>query len=207
MDAGHRLVQEMTAYRDQQDAIVLALPRGGVITGQEISRGLNIPLDVTCPRKIGVPFNPEVALGAVTETGQGMFNHNFLQRLGIQPKDLEEAVEEASNEAARRALLYRKDRPPLNLQGKTVILVDDGLATGATMKAAIVSVKAQSPKKVIVAVPVSPPDTLQEIRQEVDEIFCLHTPLNFQAVGQFYQNFGQTTDAEVIKILSDRAVS
>ncbi len=121
-DAGRRLAQEMTVYRDQQDAIVIALPRGGVITGGEISRALNIPIDVTCPRKIGAPFNPEIALGAITETGQGIFNQDFLQRLGLRPEDLKEAIAEATQEAARRIMVYRKNRAALALENKIVIL-------------------------------------------------------------------------------------
>jgi putative phosphoribosyl transferase len=201
-DAGKQLVHLLAKYKNRPQAIVLGLPRGGVVTAYEVAKGLQLPLDVTCPRKIGAPFNQELAIGAITETGEGVFNEDLITRLEIPEIYISHAIEIEKKQAQRRVNLYRKNRPNLSLEGKTVILVDDGLATGATMKAAIKSVKVAGADKIVVAVPISPPDTFQEIKEEVDEAFCLDTPIFFQAVGQFYEDFSQTEDEEVIELLS-----
>ncbi len=201
-DAGRKLLTKLSHYRDKPDVIVIGLPRGGVVTAYEIAQGLGAPLDVTCPRKIGAPFNPELAIGAVTETGQGVFNRRLLSYIGMSEKNLEAAVHAATVEATRRSTAYHRNHPPLELRKKVVILVDDGLATGATMKAAIKSIRAQKPTSICVAVPVAPPDTLEEIREQADEVVCLYAPFEFRAVGEFYYTFGQTTDEEVIRLLS-----
>lgn len=201
-DAGKQLVSLLTKYKKNQNAIVLGLPRGGVVTAYEIAQGLELPLDVICPRKVGAPQNPELAIGAVTETGEGYFNEDLIIRLNVSESYLSRAIEEEKKRAQFRLALYRKGRAPLNLEDKIVIIVDDGLATGATMKAAIQSVQKMGAQSVVVAVPVSPPETLKDIEAMVDEVACVDTPIFFQAVGQFYEEFGQTEDEEVIKLLS-----
>ncbi|MDP1834786.1 MAG: phosphoribosyltransferase family protein [Chlamydiales bacterium] len=200
-DAGKKLASLVQEYADQ-NVIVLGLPRGGVVTAYQIARSLNAPLDVTCPRKIGAPWNPELAIGAVSEAGEATFNEDLLAMFNIPEETLETAIERERAEARRRLLVYRSGKPPLVLDDKIVILVDDGLATGATMKAAIRGVQARNVKQVVVAVPVSPPGTLEEIQQLVNRAICLFAPPFFQAVGQFYQNFGQTSDEEVISLLN-----
>ncbi len=201
-DAGEKLVPELVKYRNDPNAVVIGLPRGGVVTAFEVARGLHLPLDVVCPRKVGAPFNPELAIGAITETGEGVFQHDLIAHLGISQKYIEEEVEKEKKVAQRRLALFRKNRPKVSLKGKTVIIVDDGLATGATMQAAIKSVKKEMAEKIVVAVPVSPPDIYEKIQEEVDEIVVLDTPALFAAVGQFYVDFAGTEDEEVVELLS-----
>lgn len=200
-DAGEKLAGLLTEYREAKDTIILGLPRGGVVTAHAIAQKLRLPLDITCPRKIGAPFNPELAIGAVTESGFGIYNGSLIEQIGVSEQYIKEETEKEKQRAQQRLRLFRKDLPPRQLKGKTVILVDDGLATGATMKAAIESVKNEKAKKIVVAVPVSPVDTLHEIKQLADEVVCLATPSFFQAVGQFYERFDQTEDDEVLELL------
>jgi putative phosphoribosyl transferase len=201
-DAGMKLAQALMAYQKVSNAIVIGLPRGGVVTAYEVARYLELPLDVVCPRKIGAPQNPELAIGAITETGEGIFDESLIERLGISQEEIRTAVKREKAEAAHRIALFRKGRPQLDLSGKIVILVDDGLATGATMRAAIKSVRASKPEKIVVAVPTAPFETVQEIEQLANEVVCLDCPAFFQAVGQFYENFSQVEDAEVIALLN-----
>lgn len=200
-EAGERLVPELDKYRNDPNAVVIGLPRGGVVTAFEVAKGLHLPLDVVCPRKVGAPFNPELAIGAITESGEGVFHHDLIARLGVSQRYIDQEVEKEKKVAQRRLALFRKNRPKINLQGKTVIIVDDGLATGATMLAAIKSVKKEKAEKIVVAVPVSPQDTYEKIQEEVDEIVVLGTPAYFAAVGQFYVNFAGTEDEEVVELL------
>jgi len=200
-EAGRKLALLLDNYQNHKDVVVLGLPRGGVVVAHEISKSLNLFLDVICPRKIGAPFNPEFAIGAITETGQGIFNMSVIQRLGISDDYLRQEVEAEKKKAQHRLALFRKDLPPRDLKGKIIILVDDGLATGSTMKAAIQSVKAEGAKEIIVAVPVAPIETVEEIRQLVDKIVCPYTPSFFEAIGQFYEDFSQVDDEEVSKLL------
>jgi putative phosphoribosyl transferase len=200
-DAGQKLAEKLTEFKNQKDTIILALPRGGVVTAFEIAKVLNLPLDLVVPRKIGAPDNEEYAIGAITESGEGIFNQEAIDSLKITKEYLDRKVAEEKKEAERRLKTYRQDRPPLNLENKTVIIVDDGIATGLTMRAAIKSVKEKKAKKVIVAVPVSAKDSLKIIADEVDQIIYLDAPLFFGAVGAFYQDFGQTTDEEVIDLM------
>ncbi len=200
-DAGQKLVPLLKKYKKLPNAIVLGLPRGGVVTAAAVAKGLELPLDVTCPRKLGAPFNPELAIGAVTESGEGVFNTGLIEQLGIPEGYLQKEIDAETKQAKRRVMLYRQGRPPLDLEGKTVIIVDDGLATGATMKAAIKSVQNAGADQIIVAVPVAPQDTVDEIKTEVEEVVCPYTPPFFQAVGQFYENFDQTEDEDVIALL------
>lgn len=202
-EAGVKLAQALQEYRNSE-AIVLGLPRGGVVVAYEIAKDLHLPLDILCPRKIGAPQNQEFAIGAITETGQGSFNEEVIKALGISSTYIQKEIEKQKHEADRRLKIFRGDRPALKVEGKEVILIDDGLATGLTMKAAIASLKEMNPSKIIVAIPVAPTDTAHEIKNAVDHFVCLLTSNNFYAVGQFYQIFDQTTDQEVIDLLKPK---
>lgn len=201
VDAGQKLAKALEKYKGRKETLVLALPRGGVVVGFEVARILNLPLDLVIPRKIGAPSNPEFAIGAITEEGEGIFNKEVIRNYGISEEYINKTVEEEKKEAQRRLKTYRGDRPSLNLIGKTVIIVDDGIATGLTMRAAIKSVKNRDPEKIVVAVPCAAKDSVEQIKKEVDEVVCLHTPIFFGAVGAFYQSFDQTTDEEVINLM------
>lgn len=200
-EAGKQLVPILKHYHNDSNAIVIGLPRGGVVLAAEVAKGLKLTLDIVFPRKIGAPMQPELAIGAITETGEGNFDEELIQYLQISQSYIEKATQQEKQVAQKRLQLYRKNKPKISLEGKTVILVDDGLATGATMKAAIASVRKEGADKIVVAVPVAPAETLEEIRDMVDEAFALDIPAFFQAVGQFYEDFSQTEDDEVIEIL------
>lgn len=200
-DAGKQLAKQLQDYANKSDVIVIGLPRGGVIPAFEVAQALNLPLDIVVPRKLGAPYNPELAVGAITEDGTIIFNESIMRQLNLSPTDLTPIIEAEKEEAARRLSLYRSSRPPLDMNGKTVLLVDDGIATGATMRAAIASARARGAKKIIVAIPVAPADTINLIKQEVDDLICLLTPIQFWGVGGFYNKFTQTTDNEVIELM------
>jgi poly-gamma-glutamate synthesis protein (capsule biosynthesis protein) len=202
-EAGRALAPLLRKYEKNPNAIVIGLPRGGVVTASEISKALSLPLDVVCPRKVGAPYNPELALGAVTHTGEGYFNQDIIAQLGVSDTFLRDAIERERKTAEVRQNIYRCHRPPLDIKGKIVILVDDGLATGATMKAAIGWVRAERASRIVVAIPVSPPDTLTEVKALADEVVCLLAPAFFSAVGQFYEDFSQTSDEEVMECLKE----
>jgi len=206
-EAGRALAPLLKKYEKNSNAIVIGLPRGGVVTAFEIAEALSLPLDVVCPRKVGAPFNPELALGAVTHTGEGYFNEDIIAQLGVTQRFLQDAIERERKSAETRQNIYRKNRPPLVIRDKIVILVDDGLATGATMKAAIGWVRAEKAARIVVAIPVSPPDTLEEVRSLADEVVCLVAPPFFSAVGQFYEDFSQTSDEEVMECLKEKPQS
>lgn len=206
IEAGQRLAIALKEYKDAQNVIIIALPRGGVVVGYEAAQALHLPLDIVCPRKIGAPFNPEFAIGAITETGEGIFSEEIVTELGVSQEYLTEATERERKEALWRLNHYRKNRPSRALKGKKVIIVDDGLATGSTMRAAIKTVRAEEAEEVIMAIPVAPPDTLRRLEKEVDRSICLAVPSSFFAVGQFYDQFGQTTDEEVIALLEKSLV-
>jgi putative phosphoribosyl transferase len=199
VDAGQKLAEELKQYKNNENAIALALPRGGVVLGFEIAKALNIPLDIVVPRKIGHPMNPEFAIGAITETGEGIFDQQ--QKSLVDPEWLKKEVEKEKKEAIRRLKTYRGDQPKLELKDKIVIIIDDGIATGLTMKAAIKMVKEKQPQKIVVAVPVSASDSLAEIKTLVDEVVCLYVPMMFNAIGTFYDDFGQTSDEEVVELM------
>lgn len=203
IQAGKLLAGVLSKYKDSSDTVIFGLPRGGLVPAHVVAQELHVPLDIICARKISAPFNPEFAVGAVTETGEKFMDEDLIARLEISEDYLEQAIKTQTIEASRRQAVYKKNRPSLNPEGKTVILIDDGIATGATMKAAIQSIKAQKAKKIIVAIPVAPPETLKEIEAEADELVCLAAPVFFQAVGQFYQDFSQVEDDEVIALLND----
>ena len=201
-DGGKQLVPALLKYKNNPDAIVLGLPRGGVVPAYEIAKELHVPMDIIVTRKIASPMQPELALGALTQEGVPMFDERVLAMVGVSKEDLAPIVHAETLEAQRRLKLYRGDRAPLDLQNKIAIIVDDGIATGATMRAAIMSARAMGAKKIIVAVPVSPRDTLKKLENEADEIICLHIPDTFWAVGQFYDVFAQTEDEEVIDLMN-----
>lgn len=201
-DAGKKLAAALNSYSNDPEAVIISLPRGGVVVGYEVALILNLPMDIVCPRKIGAPFNPELAIGAITETGEGILSEDLVASLGVSEEYILEIIEKESKQALWRLNHYRKDKSPRNLKGKRVIIVDDGLATGSTMRAAIKTVKAEQAKEIIMAVPVAPPDTLLKIEKEVDHAICLSAPVDFYAVGQFFEHFDQTTDDEVISLLA-----
>lgn len=200
-DAGLKLAKVLQQYAHRPNTIIIALPRGGVVVGFEVARALDLPLDIICPRKIGAPFNPELAIGAVTETGEGIYNQELIQELGISQVYLQKEVEKEKKAAQWRLEHYRKGLSPRNLKDKNVIIIDDGLATGSTMLAAIQSVRMEKAKEIIVAVPVAPPQTLNRLRKEVSQAVCLVVPTAFYSVGEFYDFFNQITDDEVINLL------
>ncbi len=203
IEAGQKLAKALEKYKGQKDTIILGLPRGGVVTGFEIAKTLELPLDLVVPRKIGAPGNPEFAIGAITEEGEGIFNEGVIRDYEISKEYITGTVEEEKKEAQRRLKTYRGDRSPLDLKDKTVILVDDGIATGLTMRVAIKSVKNKDPKKIVVAVPCGAKDSIDQIKKDVDEVICLHAPIFFGAVGAFYREFPQTTDEEVIELMKE----
>jgi len=200
-DAGRQLAEKLMKFKDETP-IIIALPRGGVVTGYEVSKMLNAPLDVLISRKIGAPFQPELGIGAIAPNNVRTLNLEAIKFLGISKDQIEEIIKRETIEMQRRLKLYRKNSPDLNLNEKTVILVDDGLATGVTAEAAIMSIRQMTPEKIIFAVPVSPPDTADKFREEVDEFICLHEPDDFYAVSAYYDDFSQVTDEEVILLLN-----
>lgn len=205
VDAGRRLAAAIKEEgRPLENGVVLAVPRGGVVVGAEIARELGLPLDLVIPRKIGAPHNPEAAIGAVAQDGTTFFDRHVLGLLGLREEDLAGKVAEQTKEIRRRMVKYRgrDDYPPYD--GKKIILVDDGVATGYTLLAAIRSIKKMfRPEELVLAVPVAPYDTLEMLSREVDRVVCLSTPASFYAVGQFYEDFAQTTDGEVIALLKE----
>ena len=200
VDAGKRLASALADFASK-NAIVLAIPRGGVVVGYEISKALNLPLDVIIPHKIGAPDNPELAIGAMTEDGTIILDEALVAYIGVPKSYIKEESERQKREIERRLKMYRQDEPYPNLKGRDVIVVDDGIATGSTMKAALASVKNRGAKTVTVAVPVGPPSTIKELKRQADRVVFLYTPEYFQAIGQFYTDFNQTIDEEVIQLL------
>jgi predicted phosphoribosyltransferase len=201
--AGRVLARALLAYAGRDDVVVLALPRGGVPVAAELARALGAQLDLFVVRKLGLPGHEELAMGAVAPGGVLVLDDRLVRGLGIPDEVLQETVEKELRELERREAAYRAGRPPLDLEGKTVILVDDGLATGATMRAAALAVRQYNPARVVVAVPVASAETCDEFRADVDEIVCALTPSPFHAVGLWYKNFSQTSDEEVRELLRD----
>jgi putative phosphoribosyl transferase len=199
-DAGRRLAK-LLKRRIQGPCIVLAIPRGGVVVGYEVAKELGCPLDVVISRKVGAPAQPELAVGAVAEDGVVFVDEEIAGLVGVSRDYVERRAREELREVRRRAEEYRGGREMPDLSGKTVILVDDGLATGLTMMAAVHMARNKGAEKVVVAVPVSPPETVAKLRRHADEIICLETPTNFYAIGQFYERFDQLTDEETNSIL------
>lgn len=199
-EAGRKLGEALKSMQIQ-DGVVIAIPRGGVVVGAQVAQLLDIPLDITIPKKVGAPQNPEVAVGAVTEDGTVIYNENLLQRLGLSEKDLAPSVQRIISEIKRRMLTYRGTSQRPDVSHRHVILVDDGIATGSTVVAALRSIKKAGCKAITLAIPVAPPDTAARLEKEVDHLVCLISEEPFYAVGQFYENFEQVRDDEVIAII------
>ena len=204
-EAGALLGERLASMRLEAPPVVLALPRGGVPVGYEVARALHAPLDVFIVRKLGVPGHEELALGAIARGGTRVLNDEVVQLLGLREEDVEHIARREQRELERREHAYRGDRPPLEVAERAAILVDDGLATGSSMRAAVKAVRAERPKQVIVAVPVAAPSTCESMAREVDAIVCLYTPEPFYAVGLWYEDFSQTTDEEVSELLARAA--
>jgi predicted phosphoribosyltransferase len=200
-EAGRRLAAKLGAYANRSDVIVLALPRGGVPVGYEVAKALGAPLDVFVVRKLGLPWHEELAMGAIASGGVRVLDPGLLRAARVSEADLARVTANEQAELERRELQYRGDRPFPDLRGKTVILVDDGLATGATMRAAVAALRQEGPARIVVAVPVAAPDTCEAFRDLADEVVCAETPEPFQAVGLWYNDFSQTTDEEVHDLL------
>ncbi len=205
IQAGQALAKRLANYADQPGTIVLGLPRGGVVVAYEVAVALRAPLDVFLVRKLGVPWQEELAMGAIASGGIRVLNQDVVRALGIPERVIDEVANREQRELERRAELFRGSRGPLDLRGHTVILVDDGLATGATMRAAVEAIHTQQPARLVIAVPVAPPETCASFRGDADDIICLATPEPFLGVGYWYQDFNQTTDEEVRNLLNRAA--
>lgn len=203
--AGEVLADELTDYCDK-DTVVLGLARGGVPVAWSVARSLHAPMDVFLVRKLGVPQWEELAMGALASGGGVVVNDNLVRSLGITEEALQSAIARETEELHRRERAYRGDRPPTDIAGRIAILVDDGIATGASMLAAVRAVRAFGPAQVVVAVPVGPPSACRELAQEADEVVCATTPPGFQAVGQVFEDFHQVTDDEVREMLATPTV-
>lgn len=198
IDAGRQLGQTLlTRYDKKPCTLVLGLPRGGVPVAHEVARALKIPLDILVVRKLGLPAQQEYAMGAIASGGVTYIDDTVIKAMQVSQSSLEAVIETESVELGRREHAYRQGLKPLDITQKTVILVDDGLATGATMRAAIAAVRNMKPARIVVAIPVAAADTLEKIRREADDVICLATPFPFRAVGVWYEHFPQTTDEEV----------
>lgn len=202
VEAGRRLARELAAYAGRPDLLVLALPRGGVPVAYEVAQALNAPLDIFLVRKLGVPGHEELAMGAIASGGIRVLNHDVLRHVHVPPAVIDAAAERELRELERRERAYRDDRPEPVIQGRTIILVDDGLATGSTMRAAVAAIHSQHPARLVVAVPVAARETCEMFRGQVDDVVCPVTPDPFYAVGMWYLDFAQTTDDEVRGLLA-----
>ena len=201
-EAGRRLVERLSSYREHPAGLILALPRGGVAVGYQLSLGLHLPMDVFITRKLGAPDNPEYALGAVGETGTVYLNPDAMATCGLSRTDITQLVRVQQEEIARRQALYRQDRRLPLLTDRTVILVDDGIATGSTFFASVQSIRHLKPRRLIGAIPVGPVETIREARAQVDELVVLATPEPFWAVGNHYVDFAQVSDRDVVEYLN-----
>jgi predicted phosphoribosyltransferase len=201
-DAGRQLAERLAAFTDRPDVLVLGLPRGGVPVAFEVARALHVPLDVFVVRKLGLPGGEELAMGAIASGGVRVLNDDLVRALQLSEDTIEAAEARERRELERRERMYRGSEPPRDVRGRTIILVDDGLATGSTMRAAVAAVRQRRPARIVVAVPVGAADTCSELAEQADEVVCVHTPERFYAVGLWYLDFSQTTDAEVRELLS-----
>ena len=201
VEAGQMLARQLESLADSHP-LVLAIPRGGVVVGYELAEGLRANLDIILTRKLPAPGNPELAIGAVAENGNVVLNHELLSYIGVGPQYIEANRKACLDELARRGNVYRQGRPPVSIAQRMAIITDDGVATGSTLEAAIRAVRQENPSRLIVALPVGPQDTLQRLAGLCDELLCLRMPAMFHAVGQFYRNFDQTSDEEVLELLT-----
>ena len=201
-EAGRVLADALGHLAGRDDVVVLALPRGGVPVAHEVARALGAPLDVFLARKLGVPGQSELAMGAVASGGVRVLHQAVIDALSIAPQAIEEVAAREGAELARREQAYRAGRPPLEVAGRTVVVVDDGLATGATMRAAVTALRAQRVGRIVVAVPVGPRETCEELAGEADEVVCVRIPHSFHAVGQWYDDFSPTTDDDIRALLA-----
>jgi predicted phosphoribosyltransferase len=204
-DAGRRLAAELSEYADRPDVLILALPRGGVPVAFEVARALHAPLDVFLVRKLGFPGHEELAMGAIATGGVRILDGEVLRMFNVPLDIVERVTEKERRELERREQQYREGRPAPQVEGHTVILIDDGLATGSTMRAAVAALRKEGARKIVVAVPVAPVETCESLREEVDEIICAVTPEPFRAVGLWYADFSQVTDEEVRELLARAA--
>jgi len=204
-EAGQVLAHKLMAYARRPGVLVLSLPRGGVPVAYEVAQALAAPLDVFLVRKLGVPGHEELAMGAIASGGTRVLNAEVVDALQIEPEVIEAVAQRETQELRRREQLYRRGRPPLDVRGCVVILVDDGLATGSSMRAAVQALRQMGPARIVVAVPTAPPETCAEFEDLADEVVCAITPRHFYGVGAWYQNFEQTTDDEVRALLQRAA--
>ncbi|MBI5033626.1 MAG: phosphoribosyltransferase [Chloroflexi bacterium] len=202
-DAGEQLATQLQFLANQPDVIALGIPRGGVVVAAQVARALNVSLDVFIARKLGAPMNPELAIGAVTSTGDVLLDDELVRDLRISDEVIEREVEYQRKEIERRLEMYRQDRTLLDVKNKTVVLIDDGIATGSTVLASLRSLRKQGPMRLILAVPVAPAETMKRLEHECDQAIVLATPEPFLAVGRFYLIFDQTSDEEVVALLAD----
>ena len=203
MDAGRKLAQKLIAYAGRTDVIVLALPRGGVPVAYEVARALHAPLDIFIVRKLGLPGHEELAIGAIASGSARVLNKDIIQYLNISEEAIDAIAQRELQELERRERAYRGNRPPLNVENHTIILIDDGLATGASMRAAVAGLRAQNPAHIVVAVPTAAPETCEALEPEVDQMICATTPEPFYGVSRWYEDFSQTTDEEVKTLLAE----
>ena len=201
VQAGRLLAEALKKYADDPQAVVLGLPRGGVVPAFEVAQLLHLPLDVIIVRKIGAPFEPELALGALTEDGNILFNRDVMAMLGLVRHDVQDIVDEKLKEAEQRRVLFRAGNKPLDLSGKTAIIIDDGVATGATLRVAVTAAKKRGAERIVVALPIAPAGFKSEIEPEADEVIVLHESEVFPGVSYFYDNFLQVEDQDVVHLL------
>lgn len=204
-DAGRRVAEQLRTYAGRNDVIVLGIPRGGVPVAFQVAKALHAPLDIFVSRKLGVPGQEELAFGAVASGGVRVLDREIVEAVGISEAQIEQNTEKAKKELTRRESVYRGARPPLHVEGQVVVLVDDGIATGSSMRAAIQALRQMKPARLIVAVPVAPISTCNRLRTEVDELICVNTPKYFYAIGQFYEDFSQVADEKVTELLQEAA--
>jgi putative phosphoribosyl transferase len=202
-DAGRQLAARLEVYRSRDDVVILALPRGGVPVAAEVAKALGLPFDLLLVRKLGIPGCAETAMGAIAANGVCVMNDYLIQQLDLTRTEINEVKRRETEELARREKLYRAGKPPIEVTGKTVIVIDDGIATGATMQAAILLLRRQGARRIVVATPVAPPDITRKLAREVDEMIVVAEPEEFSAVGEWYRNFGQTGDNEVRRLLAE----
>jgi putative phosphoribosyl transferase len=204
--AGRLLASRLTKYADREDVTLLGVPRGGIPVAFEVAQALHVPLDIFPLRKLGVPGQEELAFGAIASGGVRVLDAEVIGLVGISPQEIERVTERERKELERRERLYRDGRPAAEVRGRTVVLVDDGIATGSSILAAITALRQIQPARVVIAAPVAPAHTCERLRREVDEVVCVDTPESFHAIGQFYEDFSQATDAKVCDLLRRAAL-